>query len=125
MSKASIIEDSIADYIQLVMRGYFKKIQTTGIPVRRKINGKWTLVAIRKNPKQVGAMDCLVMFKGIAIRVEVKTKGDVESLEQRIDREQWEAAGGESMIVKSLDDFIEQFKAISKALLNPIEIKER
>lgn len=105
---ATQVENAIIDFIRK-RGGWARKIHTTGIPRRGKIKGKWQIVGLRRNPKMEGLADIYVMEKGITTRVEVKRKGDTEKPEQKEDRFLWERAGGPSLIVKDIDDFLNQY----------------
>ncbi len=109
---ATQVENAIIDYIRK-RGGWARKIHTTGVPRRRKINGKWQIVGLRKNPKMEGMGDVYVQEKGITTRVEVKRPGDTEKPNQEEDRFIWERAGGPSLIVRDIDDFLKQYGEIN------------
>jgi hypothetical protein len=108
---ATNVENAICDYIR-ARGGWARKIHVLPIPIKKKFGSQWLLVGWRKNPKMVGLGDVYVMEKGITTRVEVKRPGDTESVEQKADRGIWERAGGPSLIVKDIDDFIKQYKRL-------------
>lgn len=111
MSKASKIEDGIVAWF-LYNGGWARKIHVTPIPTRKKIGGKWKVTGFRPNPKMVGIADILACKKGLSYRIEVKAGDDKESIHQRVDRITYEESGGISMIVESLDDFLNQIKVL-------------
>ena len=110
--KAGDVENAIVKYF-VVHSGWARKIHVTPIPIRAKVNGRSTIVGQRKNPKMRGMADVMAMIGGIGYRIEVKVGRDKESLEQEQDRLAWEQAGGRSMIVSSVDDFMSQFGEFS------------
>lgn len=119
MSKASHIEDGIVAWF-FYHGGWARKIHVTPIPTRKKIKGKWQITGMRPNPKMVGCADIMACRKSLAYRIEVKTPGDKESIEQKVDRQNFENADGISMIVKSLDDFLGQIKVLKNITESPI-----
>lgn len=103
------VENAICDYIRK-RGGYAMKIHVTGIPIEKRINGVRRIVAHRKNPKMRGLGDLYIQERGVTTRVEVKRPGDTEKPEQREDRFLWERAGGPSLIVETIDDFLKQYR---------------
>lgn len=111
MSKASHVEDAIIAWF-LYNRGWARKIHVTPIPNREKIQGVWKVTGFRPNPKMVGMPDIVACKKGLSYRIEVKVGKDKESIEQKVDRKNYVESGGISMIVESLDDFLNQIKVL-------------
>lgn len=105
---ATQVENAIIDYIRK-RGGWARKIHVLPIPIKKKFGKLWLLVGWRKNPKMVGMGDVYVMENGITTRVEVKRPGDTEKPDQKEDRFIWERAGGPSLIVKDIDDFLKQY----------------
>ena len=104
------VEKAIVQYFR--MRGGWSTIITvSGKPVFK--NKKF--VCLRPNHDMRGMADVYGMIAGIMYRVEVKVGRDVESADQIRDRLEWEAAGGRSLIVKTIDDFLSQME-INNAL---------
>lgn len=99
--KAGDVEKAIIEYLRL-KKFYARKIYVSGIPIRGDRN-RW-----RRNPMK-GMADIIAVCAGIAYRIEVKCGKDRESREQVADREEWEAAGGRSLIVRDVEDFLSQF----------------
>lgn len=101
---AAQVENAIVEFIHY-RGGWARVVHTTGIPLA--VKGK--IIRWKKNPKMKGMADLYVMEKGITTRVEVKRPGDKENDDQKRDRERWEAAGGPSLIVSDIDDFLNQY----------------
>lgn len=114
-TKAGDVENAIIKYF-VVHGGWARKIHVTPVPVRTKANGKWSITRLRKNPKMKGMADVLAVLAGIPYRIEVKVGRDTEKEHQEQDRLLYEKAGGRSMIVSSVDDFLEQMEAHSNVL---------
>jgi len=110
---AGQVENAIIDYIRK-QGGWARKIHVLPVPIRKKVGKQWLLLGYRKNPKMVGMADIYVMANGITTRVEVKRPGDTEKPEQLEDRMIWEDAGGPSLIVSDIDDFMNQFTGLEK-----------
>lgn len=104
---ASSVENAVIDYFRK-RGGYARKIHVTPIPVRRKVNGKWIIAGQRKNPKMRGMADVMALLAGVPYRIEVKRPGDTEKKHQEEDRLGWEKSGGRSLIIRDIDDFLEQ-----------------
>ncbi len=102
------VENAIVDYIRK-KGGWATVINVLPVPIKKKFGKKWLLVGWRKNPKMVGLADVYIMENGITTRVEVKRPGDTEKPDQKEDRFLWERAGGPSLIVKDIDDFLKQY----------------
>ncbi len=100
------VEKAIVDWF-LYRGGWAVIITVSGKPVFR---GK-QFICLRPNHDMRGMADVYGMLPpdGVIYRIEVKVGRDTESADQIRDRVQWEQAGGRSMIVKSIDDFLEQF----------------
>lgn len=108
---ANQVENAIIDYIRK-RGGWARKIHVLPVPIKSKFGTKWLIEGWRKNSKMVGMADVYVMENGITTRVEVKLRGDTEKPDQKEDRFIWERAGGPSLIVKDIDDFLKQYGQI-------------
>lgn len=114
MTKATQVEDFIIGWFMTVNRSWARKVHVTPIPIRTKVRGRWQITGLRPNPKMVGFADVMASMNRISYRIEVKVGKDKESPEQRADRLTFERSRGNSMIVKSVDDFLEQMEELKK-----------
>jgi penicillin-binding protein-related factor A (putative recombinase) len=97
------IEDEIFQYCEKIPHCLVTKTDTKG---NRK-NGRW----IKSNPKErKGKQDLILCFRGYYIAVEVKKPGEKQFKDQIDFEKEVKAAGGEYWLVKSLDEFILEFK---------------
>ena len=88
MTKETIIKKQIKQYLRL--KGWFIYHNLAGL-------GCFT-----------GIADLTCLKKGRVVQVEVKTAKGVQSEGQKQFQEDWEAFGGEYIVVRSVDDLIER-----------------
>lgn len=108
MGDATAVENAICDWF-FYNCGYCVNIYTGGIPLQPPlVVGRKKYYQLRPNPKRVGTADLMACLKGRSYRIEVKVRKDRESIEQEVDRLNYEDSGGISMIVKTFDHFLEK-----------------
>lgn len=79
---------------------YANRINTTG----RKIGDKWITGSTKK-----GTADLHLIIKGVHISAEVKIGSDKMSEDQHLEKLRVEKAAGKYWIIKTFDDFLDQF----------------
>ena len=95
--------NAIIRYLHL-NRCFAKRVNTSGIPIMKDSK----VMAWRKS-KSKGAADIRAICKGYSIDVEVKTKDDKQSGDQKVFEQEVKMAGGEYWAVGTFDEFYEKF----------------
>lgn len=95
----------IVDFIR-ANGGQAERINTTGMPMVRKLPSGRTDVTWRKGNTTKGSADISAIICGKSVKIEVKIGHDRQSEAQKKYQHAVEAAGGLYFIAKSFDEFL-------------------